>query len=609
MKKGIKKFLNFSKTSTSEPEKKISIEVLFKKIFTSYKLQVQINEVPSHKMTEILERNSEGFGYHSFSNKCGSIFSCIGDKSPDKLPPIEGIFYLIYRDEQYMLNNHFRVEFTYKKSNLKDLEFMIDERVIYSLTLSSGEVYYFLIDRLIIKEVVKLINKSSQYKKAVSELIMGAKKTQQGPEEIELDIGSRGDFMIGRLFLPSIIARKPVLTESRFTRIYISSKRDPLDNWTGLCYKITLKLEGESFNLYYLFDLINKENIEQYKTLFYNLLKIIVKNSRQKLSECDVHIEKVAANIINRPEPKEIIGAIRLKYYLKSGNSIVSSSIFVPMEYVSYLINKLTPPWYIDFSMDNLENRLKSFLSLNRELYSQGKLSIVEFSSASEKYSSNPVTNMKLNFIKIHEIFDLISEGERKKIIFDYLYRKGWSAKKMKKLFYYTVSPNFADGPQVVYPMALFNETEFVNSLMNNMKDEWEHNHSVMFEDEMTVMLNHFNLLREMYADEEFDYSIRLKTILNQAFDDYYSQVNKLFEKIKNGQIQPKITEEYLNRVHRFFTDNHYLKRLFYFVPDKLKLYDKILLPGQLELLEKIEMEEPLHLDDWCEEFISFVLR
>lgn len=602
MKKGLKKFLKFNNKTTDREEKKISLERLLQKIFSSYNLEVKITEVSTYKL-------KEGYGFHTYSNRCGSIFTCIGDSSPVKLPPVESLFYLFLNEDQYMLNNSFRMDFAFKNSNLKDLEFMTDERKIFSVNFESGKVFYFLIDNSVCREVIKLINNSNPYKKAVSELVLGYKPEQDTSESIELDISNRGDFMIGRLFLPSIIARKPVLTETLFTKITVSNISDPLKGWDGLCYKITINMEGNSFHIYYLFDLINRENIDKYKKLFYNLLKIIVKNSRQKLAECDIQIERVNATVINRPEDTDMAGAIRLKYYLKSNNTLVSSSIFIPIEYISYLLKKITLPWYIDFTMDTLENRVKSLLSLNRELYSQGKLSLIEFSNSYEERSNNPITQAKFNFIKVHEVLDLISESERKKIIFDYLYRKGWSAKKMKKLFYYTVTPSYADGPQVVYPLALFNEEEFRNSLMNNMRDEWEHNRSLVFYDEERVLIDHFNLLREIYMDEEFTCSKRLKSILDLSFDRYNTLVDELFQKIREGRVRSPEREKHLKRVTRYFSDNFFIKRVFYYVPENLNYYSEVLRPDQLQLLDKIEVEEPHFRDDWCEEYINFALQ
>lgn len=602
MKKGLKKLLKFNQKTADREEKKISLETLLFKIFKSYNLEVEIEEVQGYSL-------ESGYGFHTYSNRCGSIFTCIGESSPGKLPPIERLFYLYWNEDQYMLNNNFRMDFAFKESNLRDLEFMADERKIYSIRFNSGKIIYFLLDNSVCREVVKLINNSDIYKKAVSELILGSRESHNETDEVVLDVSSRGDFMIGRLFLPSIIARKPVLTETLFTKITVSNREDQLEDWEGLCYKITFQVEGQSFSLFYLFDLINRDNIEQYKKLFYNLLKIIVKNSRQKLTECDIQIEKVNAGVVNRPEVPQMVGALRLKYYLKSANTLVSSSIFVPIEYISYLLKNITPPWYIDFTMDTLENRVKSLLSLNRELFSQGKLSIVEFFNSYEQKSSNPITQAKLSFIKVHEVLDLISESERKKIIFDYLYRKGWSAKKMKKLFYYTVTPKFEDGPQVVYPLALFNEDEFRNSLMNNMRDEWEHNHSLVFYDEEKVLLDHFNLLREMYMDETLSCSKRLKSILDQCFDRYNRLVDEIFEKIKADRLRSRDRDRNLQRVAGYFSDNFYIKKIFYYVPQNLNSYSEVLQPGQLQLLEKIEVEEPNYRDDWCEDYINFVLQ
>ncbi len=607
---------NTNNESTETVERRI--EHIFKKIF-------QINNINvSVKLCSELEKESKinsiinGIGFNTYSKNSSSNFTCLKasnssntkDSEINKLlslPKIEDIIHINYKNQQYILNSNFRFEFVFNTDNKRDILFRLDESEVFEIVLDSLEKFYFIIDRKVVSRVNNLLNRSNQFNESVNELVFSKKQDNSNEQSIHLKIDNNDEFMVGRFFLPKIISNKPVLTETTFKDIKLMYNADYYNKWSGLCFEITFCINGESFNVFYLFDLIDSENSSDYESMFTKLLKIIFKSNIKNLKECDISITKITASVIDKPTDNQIIESIQLRYYLSTEESMVCGRIFIPLKLISYILLKIAPPWSIDYTLDTLENRLKSFLCLNRELYSQGRLSLVNVGIYEEKKSNNPITDLKLNFIKLHQVMDLLSNSEAKKIISNYLYNKGWSGRKLRNLFYYSVRDSFNREVVMTYPVALFNEEKFKDNLMNNMLDEWLHSHDTNFNSENNVYLDHFHILRDMYINSEFKFSTKLRTILNECFSTYFNKVDSILSNTKSlNYISANNRTIHMNRVAPYFNDNHFIKTTFYYFPEHIGVYAEVLNPNQQLLLSRIEIDPPKHNDDWLENYIDF---
>lgn len=584
------------------------IKNIIKQMFLKQSDRTSVKEIPGDGFLKIIEPWKEASGFHSYNNSLNSTFSsiyCNGSDVSKIIPPIDNLFSLIKIGNSVGILENFRLDFKFSNSNRRDIIFKIESSTILQIILEENFTVYLIIDNITYIMVEKLLSNDLKAEDIVNKILLKKEINHKKKEcDIVIKIENIEDFTAGRFFLPQIVSLKPEVTTTVFTSLRISIDSEWVEQWNGLCYEIKFKILDKEISLYYLFDMITSKNIKQYSDIFSRLLKIVFKSNIKNLKECGITLDKISARIINKPSVDVLNDYIDLKYYLKSPGRIAPGRIIIPNDYIALILHKIAPPWSIFYTEDSLLTKLKSFMALNRELTSQALLPIFDTGNCTMlSETDNPVINLKQNFIKLNNVTDILGKTESSRLISNYFYTKGWSAAMLKRLFYYS-NNKYMDEPEEVFPLPLFNEDTFITYLMKNMKDEWIHNKSVKFDNYQKLSNNHYNILKELYREKKLQKSVKLKTVLHESFSAYDSQIDKLFNNIRSDLSYIK----YVNQmeIKTLFSNHLAIKKTFYYIPEHLKLFNEILTPDNLTIINNLKVDNPPELDYWLEGFIEF---
>ena len=455
---------------------------------------------------------------------------------------------------------------------------------------NSADNFLFLIETGILEHLEKEYPRSQPLKQAVDYFVFNEdlfRKKEEG-ESLVISISRPEEFMIGRFFLPRQITRSPALVLTRFETAVSTRNGNFLKPDQGFWFRLRMEIEGTVYPVYYCFDQMNSDDGGRKKKTFQQLFQLIIRKNIKNMKDCGIAVTRIAGDFDKQPEPAQVQDSVLMGFSLLSRSSKVHGWVIVQLPLLHLLFRSILPPWAFQFLSDNLLNRLRMLLSLSRELQSSGKMELYERPEtviSSEGSIYQRIQELKLGFIKLNELLELLTPREARLLISNLLYRRGWTGEKLRELFFFSILAGYDKSQEPVYTIETligFNEDRFKKLLMKNMRDQWETS-SLAGSDYNSGMLKHFKILQiiqeEMEAQKYFTPSTSLKTIINGEFLWYRAELEGLLTEIAGDKAYLKYQQKDIPGLNRLLTNMRFddLVTLFRYCPEDIRYFQEII--------------------------------
>ena len=561
----------------------------------------RIKKTTSSEFLDNLEGIEEGWVYYFMDNRGktgGALITGISedDRSQDSedpssgIPPsLPGLLFLekLEVTDEYFLNFHFILPVRFRKNEKKKVIRLAEGA--QPLALEGGREIYLLVDYDIWERIEKNYPENPEFSNAVEYFLFGENNfAEEEGESLILDISRPEEFLAGRFFLPKQISGRPEPVFSRFEKICATKNGDFFGDKTGLWFRVQLEIKGTSFPVYYYFDRMNRDDAMNRKNVFRRMFRIIVGKNVRNMARCGIKVDSVKGDFDNPPSSLHICESVLMGFNLFSLRTEIHGWVVVSVDLIKLILYSILPPWAFRFLSDNLLNRLRMLFSLSSELQTSGKMSLYERPERERSPENDPCSrlrDLKLNFIKLNELLELITPKEARLIVANFLYRHGWTGEKLKELFYFRMESGYDEENEPVYTLRTligFDEPRFRSFLMKNMADQWINSEHAGIDYERG-MLEHFEVLRllrdEIRKQKYFTPSDSLHNVLEGEFEWYRDKIAEILEGVLRDKNYLNFEDKYIPDLNLLLTNmpRENLVTLFRYAREDLPRFKKVI--------------------------------
>ncbi|MBI9104150.1 MAG: hypothetical protein JEY99_17165 [Spirochaetales bacterium] len=502
----------------------------------------------------------------------------------DSPPPALGKLLFLEKNSQtgeYFLNFHFRLPMKFQKENRISIFRQAEGARVYRI--NKGEQnFILLLEAGIWDNILKNYPGEPGLVEGVEYFLFGKDLTlDEEGETLSLGISRPEEFMAGRFFLPRQISGKPEPVLSRFDTLTASKDEEFFAESQGLWFRVRMEIGGTVYPFYYYFDKLNREDALNRKNIFRQMFKLIIRKNLKNLKDCGIQVTKIAGEFDKPPRPVYHTGSVMMGFNLLSSQYSIHGWVVISTSLIKLILNSILPPWAFKFLEDNLLNRLRMLFSLSSELHASGRMELYERpikDSPGDGDVYSKIRELKLNFIKVNELLELITLKEARLIISNLLYRQGWTGEKLRELFYFNMPSSYNDAGEPVFTLQTligFDEPRFRSFLMKNMLDQWQ-NSEHTGNDYNFGMMEHFKIMRaireEVIEQKYLTPTGSLVAIIEGEFRWYREEMQKLLDETIQDKNYLKYSETHIPELNRLLTNMplENLVTLFRYCPEDL---------------------------------------
>jgi hypothetical protein len=381
------------------------------------------------------------------------------------------------------------------------------------------------------------------------------------------------------------------------TSVVLSSSGQYFSDMPGLWYHLSLSSEeGTQWPLLYHFVQPPERKQDLDPQVFQPLMKKLIKGLGKSFKLSGLELLKLQGQFCAEPPDSLISKCYILNFRILAGSYILGAAMAVPHGLVQRLVKTLAFPWTITLSLSNPLNLLRMLFSLDHLVLQRNKVPLLPQSEMQmDPGKVQSLEELRRGFISFQDLFSLSSPWETTYLVTNFLYRQGWTGATLPKLFYYIeFQENQGKTTASRFCLLGFQERRLVDAMPKNMADQWPpHGLSPdnlwSYNDWCQENFQQQKLLLKALNHGDIQLSFRLEQLLRQEFERYRGSVEEYrlqhFQEDKEHLQKGGLKDEEL-RYFFYHLDARRGAMLFYFVPEQMNYYGKLIPPAKRERLE-----------------------